>query len=48
MPPIVPAPTPVSKPKLLDLVRDAIRLRHYSIRTEQVYIEWRVNAAPTR
>ena len=40
MPPILPAPTPVSKPKLLDQVRDAIRLRHYSIRTEQVYINW--------
>ena len=40
MPPSLPAPTPVSKPKLLDLVRDAIRLRHYSIRTEQVYINW--------
>jgi integron integrase len=40
MPPMLPAPTPVSKPKLLDLVRDAIRLRHYSIRTEQVYINW--------
>ena len=40
MPPIVPAPVPVSKPKLLDQVRDAIRLRHYSIRTEEVYINW--------
>jgi integron integrase len=40
MPPSLPAPTPVSKPKLLDLVRDAIRLRHYSIRTEQIYINW--------
>jgi integron integrase len=28
------------KPKLLDQVRDAIRLKHYSIRTEQSYIEW--------
>ena len=28
------------KPKLLDQVRDAIRLRHYSIRTEQSYTEW--------
>jgi integron integrase len=40
MPPSLPAPTPVSKPKLLDQVRDAIRLRHYSIRTEQVYTNW--------
>jgi integron integrase len=28
------------KPKLLDQVREQIRLRHYSIRTETVYIEW--------
>jgi hypothetical protein len=26
--------------KLLDQVRDAIRLKHYSIRTEQAYIGW--------
>lgn len=28
------------KPRLLDLVRDQIRLKHYSIRTERVYCEW--------
>jgi integron integrase len=28
------------KPKLLDQVRDAIRTRHYSWRTEQTYIQW--------
>lgn len=27
-------------PKLLDQVRDAIRVRHYSIRTEEAYIQW--------
>ena len=27
-------------PKLLDLVRHAIRVRHYSIRTEQAYVQW--------
>ena len=27
-------------PKLLDQVRDRIRLRHYSLRTEQAYISW--------
>ncbi len=27
-------------PRLLDLVRDRIRLKHYSIRTEQTYVEW--------
>jgi len=26
--------------KLLDQVRDAIRLKHYSIRTEQAYVSW--------
>jgi hypothetical protein len=30
----------VNPPKLLDQVRDAIRLRHYSIRTEEAYIQW--------
>jgi integron integrase len=28
------------KPKLLDQVRDVIRRKHYSIRTEQAYIDW--------
>lgn len=27
-------------PKLLDQVRDAIRVRHYSIRTEDAYVHW--------
>ena len=27
-------------PKLLDQVRDTIRLKHYSIRTEQAYTDW--------
>jgi integron integrase len=27
-------------PRLLDQVRDRIRLKHYSIRTEQSYVEW--------
>jgi hypothetical protein len=26
--------------KLLDQVRDAIRLKHYSIRTEEAYVNW--------
>ena len=30
---------PTSK-KLLDRVRDTIRLKHYSIRTEQSYVNW--------
>lgn len=34
--------TPASRgePKLLDQVRDLIRLKHYSIRTEQAYLGW--------
>ena len=28
------------RPRLLDQVRDQIRLKHYSIRTERVYCEW--------
>lgn len=27
-------------PKLLDQVRDKIRYKHYSIRTEQAYTDW--------
>lgn len=27
-------------PKLLDLVRHAIRARHYSLRTEEAYVRW--------
>jgi integron integrase len=32
-------PKPVEK-KLLDTVRDAIRLKHYAIRTEEAYVNW--------
>jgi integron integrase len=34
-----PAQT-ADKPKLLDQVRDVIRRKHFSIRTEQAYVEW--------
>ena len=27
-------------PKLLDRVCDRLRVKHYSIRTEQVYVDW--------
>ena len=27
-------------PRLLDQVREVIRMRHYSIRTEDTYLEW--------
>jgi len=32
--------TPKVEPKLLDQVRGKIRLKHYSIRTEQAYVDW--------
>jgi len=34
--------------KLLDHVRDVLRVNHYSVRTEEAYVGWRVKAAPTR
>ena len=30
----------IHKPKLLDQVRAAIRVRHYSLRTEEAYVNW--------
>lgn len=30
----------MTPPRLLDQVRDALRLRHYSIRTEEAYCQW--------
>lgn len=35
------------KPKLLDQVRDLIRLKHYSIRTEEAYLNWICLFPPT-
>lgn len=38
-----PAPLPPEEPRpprLLDQIRHAIRLRHYSIRTEDTYVDW--------
>ncbi|NOT16665.1 MAG: integron integrase [Sulfuriferula sp.] len=32
--------TIVNPPKLLDRVRDKLRVKHYSIRTEQTYLDW--------
>jgi len=39
-PSIVPFPEPGSQPKLLDRVRNAVRARHYSRRTENTYVHW--------
>ena len=30
----------ISLPQLLQQVRDVIRVKHYSIRTEQAYLNW--------
>ncbi len=35
-----PAPDKRPEPKLLDRVREAMRLRHYSRRTEEAYVTW--------
>jgi integron integrase len=32
--------TVIQKPRLLDQVRDACRVRHYSLRTEDAYLDW--------
>lgn len=33
-------PSPPREPRLLDQVRDLLRRKHYSYRTEQVYLYW--------
>jgi hypothetical protein len=30
----------IEESKLLDRLRDEIRLKHYSIRTEKAYLDW--------
>ncbi|MCB1887155.1 MAG: integron integrase [Rhodocyclaceae bacterium] len=36
-----PTPTPAPRPpRLLDVVRDRLRLKHYSLRTEWAYVSW--------
>src|SRR5437773_9911881 len=40
MRPILDVPSAGHKPKLLDQVRDVNRRKHYSIRTEQAYVDW--------
>ena len=37
---ILAAAAQQNKSKLLDQVRDVIRVKHYSIRTEQAYTDW--------
>jgi integron integrase len=38
--PLSAVPSPGSRPRLLDQVREAIRVRHYSLRTEETYVDW--------
>jgi len=40
MPSFLSAAPKQSKPKLLDQVRQLMRLRHYSLRTEEAYVSW--------
>src|SRR6266446_2676057 len=35
-----PFAMPPQQPRLLDRVRDKIRVKHYSIRTEHAYVDW--------
>lgn len=35
-----PIPSPPQEPKLLDQIRGRLRVKHYSIRTEQAYVDW--------
>jgi hypothetical protein len=28
------------KPKLLDQIREALRLKHYNVRTEEIFVHW--------
>jgi integrase len=36
----MPDPTKSQQPKLLDQVRQVLRLHHYSIHTERSYVDW--------
>src|SRR6185295_18353986 len=39
-PPCGPATQPDDPPRLLDMLRERIRMRHYSYRTEVAYADW--------
>ena len=43
----LPITIPHGNPKLLEQVRDVLRRKHYSIRTEQTYTDWHVKASLT-
>ena len=33
-------PVKTGSPRLLEQVRDRLRVKHYSLRTEQAYVQW--------
>ena len=37
---VLPGKSESAKPKLLDGVRRVLRCKHYSLRTEQAYVDW--------
>lgn len=39
-PPSPPSNPPAAKPRLLEVVRQRIRAKHYSLRTEEAYVHW--------
>jgi hypothetical protein len=44
----MPGSTRNQRPKLLEEVRQVLRLHHYSIHTERSYVEWIVPSGSTR
>ena len=42
----MPDSTKSQQPKLLDQVRQVLRLHHYSIHTERSYVDWIVRSFP--
>ena len=40
MKPLNSTPSNIEPPKLLDLVRGKIHLKHYSVRTEHAQVDW--------
>ncbi|MGH8557011.1 MAG: phage integrase N-terminal SAM-like domain-containing protein, partial [Methylococcales bacterium] len=37
---LIPPPSARPEPTLSDRLRDKFRVKHYSIRTEQAYVDW--------
>ena len=45
---MLPPAATANKPKLLDQVRDVIRRKHFSVRTERAYTDWIRRYIPER